>query len=301
MKSLQLAAQSVQLGHNQLVVAGGMESMSNSPHLVHARKGIKFGASQLVDHMQFDGLFDAFDKHAMGMCAEDTVGKMNFTREQQDDFAILSYERSAASTEEGKFKDEIAPITIKSRKGETTIDKDEEYTRVNFEKFRSLPPAFKKDGSVTAANSSTINDGASALLVGSAEASDRFGLTPLARIIGIGDAAGAPIDFPTAPALAIPKALDMAGLSVQDIDFWEINEAFSAVVLANAKVLNLSTDIINVNGGGVSMGHPIGSSGSRIIVTLVNVLKQQGARYGCAAICNGGGGASAVVIENLQK
>lgn len=293
--------------------------MSNAPHLVYARAGIKFGAAEMLDHMQYDGLVDAFDKHAMGMCAENTASKMNFTREQQDAYALESFARTARAYEAGKFKNELEPVTVKSKKGDTVVDEDEGFRKVVPSKVATLPPAFKKGGSVTAANSSTINDGASALVLASAEYAQSIGAKPLARIIGIGDAAMAPIDFPLAPAASIPKALKMAGLSIKDIDYWEINEAFAVVVLANMKILGIShgkllfppccfvfwrshilLDRTNVNGGAVSMGHPIGSSGSRIIVSLINILQQNKARYGCASICNGGGGASAVVIENLQ-
>lgn len=301
MKSAMFGAQSIWLGQNNVVVAGGMESMSNAPHLLYARAGIKFGAGELVDHMQYDGLFDAFDKHAMGMCAENTAEKFNISRKDQDSYAIQSWSRTVAAADKGRFKDEIAPVTLKTKKGDVVISEDEGIRRpIDPAKVAALASAFKKGGSVTAANSSTINDGASALVLASGSAAKRLNLKPLARIIGIGDAAAAPIDFPTAPALAIPRALKMAGLGVKDIHFWEVNEAFSVVVLANMKLLGVSESIMNVHGGGISLGHPIGSSGSRIIVSLLSVLKHNGGKYGCAAICNGGGGASAVVIENLQ-
>ena len=299
MKAVMLAAQSIWLGHGSVLVAGGMESMSNAPHLARVRSGIKFGAGQLEDHMQLDGLFDAFDKHAMGMCAEDTADKMEFSRRNQDRYALQSFERTRVATEEGLFKEEIAPITLKSRKGEVVVTEDEGFRKLNPEKVPLLKPAFKKDGSVTAANSSTINDGASALVLASQERADELGVRPLGRIVAFGDAAAAPIDFPTAPALAVPVALKRAGLKIEDIAFWEINEAFAVVVLANLKILGVSEEICNVNGGAVSLGHPIGSSGSRIIVSLLHVLQQRDAQYGCAAICNGGGGASAIIVENL--
>lgn len=299
-KAVMLGTQSLWLGHSRVVVAGGMESMSNAPHLVYARAGIKFGAAEMLDHMQHDGLFDPFDKHAMGMCGENTASKMGFTREQQDAYALESFARSTRATESGKFKNEVLPITIKSKKGDTIVVEDEGFRKVNASKLVTLPPAFKKGGTVTAGNASTINDGASALVLASDDFAKSIGAKPLARIIGLGDGGAAPIDFPTAPALAIPKALKMAGLSVKDIDFWEINEAFAVVVLANMKLLGIDHAKTNVNGGAVSLGHPIGSSGSRIIVTLINVLQQNNARYGCAAICNGGGEASAVIVENLQ-
>lgn len=300
LKSVMLASQSVWLQHNQCVVAGGMESMSNAPHLVWARAGVKFGATQMADHMQLDGLFDPFDQHAMGMCAENTAEKMQIGRSEQDRFAVLSIERAARAEEKGLFATELLPITIRSKKGDVVVNKDEGLRKADLAKMASLSSAFKKGGSVTAASSSTINDGASALIIASRQFAESIHQKPLARVIGIADAAGAPIDFPTAPALAIPKALKMAGLSVSDVDFWEINEAFAVVVLANMKMLGIAENKVNVNGGGISLGHPIGSSGSRILVTLTNVLKQNNARYGVAAICNGGGGASAVVIENLQ-
>lgn len=291
--------------------------MSNAPHLLRVRAGVKFGAATMEDHMQLDGLFDAFDKvclffffiltaalslaqHAMGMCAEHCADKFGFTRAHQDEFALRSFARTTASANEGRFADEIIPIVLRDRAGDVTVSEDEGFRKLNASKVPTLRPAFKKDGSVTAANSSTINDGASSLVVASREFVDRVNAKPLARIVGFGDAAHAPIEFPTAPALAVPRALAMAGLSVKDIDYWEINEAFAVVVLANMKLLGLSVDRVNVNGGAVSMGHAIGSSGSRIIVTLLNVLKQRNARYGCATICNGGGGASAIVVENLQ-
>ena len=295
-----LGAQSIWLGHNNVVVAGGMESMSNAPHLVHVRAGVRFGSGELIDHMQHDGLVDAFDKHAMGVCAEVTAEKMGFTRAEQDRFALQSYARTKAAVESGRFNEEIVPVTVRSKKGDTVVSEDEGFRKVVPERVASLPPAFRKNGTVTAANASSINDGASALVLVSRARCEELRLKPLARIVGMGDAAGAPIDYPTAPALAIPKALAMAGLSAKDIDFWEINEAFAVVVLANLKLLNVSESICNVNGGAVALGHPIGSSGARIIVSLVNILKQNKARYGCAAICNGGGGASSVVIENLQ-
>jgi acetyl-CoA C-acetyltransferase len=299
-KATMLGAQSIWLGHNNVVVSGGMESMSNAPHLLHVRNGVRFGPGEMIDHMQHDGLVDAFDKHAMGVCAEITAEKMGFSRAEQDRFALQSFARTKEAVESGRFADEIAPVTVKSKKGDTVFSEDEGFRKLVVERVATLPPAFKKNGTVTAANASSINDGASALVLASRARCEELGLKPLARIIGIGDGAGAPIDYPTAPALAIPKALKMAGLSVKDIDFWEINEAFAVVVLANLRLIGVSESICNVHGGAVALGHPIGSSGSRIIVSLVNILKQKKARYGCVAICNGGGGASSVVIENLQ-
>ncbi len=299
-KATMLGAQSIWLGHNHVVVTGGMESMSNAPHLLQVRGGVRFGPGELLDHMQHDGLVDAFDKHAMGFCAENTAEKMGFSRAEQDRFALQSYARTKEAVESGRFADEIVPVTVKSKKGDTVVAEDEGFRKLVVDRVATLPPAFKKNGTVTAANSSSINAGASALVLASRARCEELRLKPLARIVGFGDGAGAPIDYPTAPALAIPKALKMAGLVVKDIDFWEINEAFAVVVLANLKLLNISESICNVHGGAVALGHPIGSSGARIIVSLVNILKQKKARYGCAAICNGGGGASAVVIENLQ-
>ena len=301
MKALALGAQSIMLGIEDVVVAGGMENMSMVPHyLPGSRKGTKLGDIKLVDGLVLDGLTDVYNQFHMGNAAELCAKEYNFSREDQDSFAITSYKRSAKAWEENKFKDEIVPVEIKDRKGNVTlIDKDEEFTSVNFAKIPELRPVFQKDGTVTAANASTLNDGASALVLMSAEKVKEFGLKPLAKIVGFADAEQAPEWFTTAPALAIPKAIDMAGLKPSDISYYELNEAFSVVGLANMKLLNLDPEKVNVNGGAVSIGHPLGSSGSRIIVTLLNVLSQNNAKYGAAGICNGGGGASAMVIERL--
>jgi acetyl-CoA C-acetyltransferase len=299
MKALSLAAQSIMLGLEDVVVAGGMENMSQVPHyLPGSRKGTKLGDMKLVDGLVFDGLTDVYNQYHMGNAAELCAKEYAFTRQDQDDFAITSYKRSASAWEKGLFKDEVVPVVIKDRKGnEIIIDQDEEYANVNFDKIPSLRPVFQKEGTVTAANASTINDGASALVLMSGEKMKALGLKPMAKIVGFADAEQAPEWFTTAPALALPKAIAQAGLKQEDIAYYELNEAFSVVGLANIKLLNLDPEKVNINGGAVSLGHPLGSSGSRIIVTLLNVLHQQNARYGAAGICNGGGGASAMVIE----
>jgi acetyl-CoA C-acetyltransferase len=298
MKAVMQGAQAIMAGDAEIVVAGGMENMSLIPHYVHLRNGVKFGPTSLVDGMQKDGLTDAYDNNAMGVCADLCASEYNFTREDQDNFAIQSYERSAAAWEAGKFDAEIVPVEVPQRRGDAiVVTKDEEYTNVKLDKIPSLAPVFTKDGTVTAANASTINDGAAALVLMSEEKAQALGLTPLAYIKSYADAAQEPKWFTTAPAKALPKALEKAGLSVSDVDFFEFNEAFAVVGLANAKILGLDNDKINVNGGAVSLGHPLGCSGARIIVTLINVLNQNNAKIGAAAICNGGGGASAIVIE----
>lgn len=298
MKAVMQGAQAIMAGDAQIVVAGGMENMSMIPHYVHLRNGVKFGPTSLVDGMQNDGLTDAYDNNAMGVCADLCASEYQISREAQDQFAIQSYERSAAAWEAGKFDAEIVPVEVPQRKGEPIlITKDEEFTNVKLDRIPSLPAVFTKDGTVTAANASTINDGAAALVLMSEEKATELGLKPLAYITSYADAAQEPKWFTTAPAKALPKALDKAGLSISDIDFFEFNEAFSVVGLANAKILGLDNNKINVNGGAVSLGHPLGCSGARIIVTLINVLEQNNAKYGAAAICNGGGGASAIVIE----
>ncbi|WP_291276068.1 acetyl-CoA C-acyltransferase [Flavobacterium sp.] len=298
MKAVMQGAQAIMAGDAQIVVAGGMENMSMIPHYVHLRNGVKFGPTSLVDGMQKDGLTDAYDNNAMGVCADLCASEYQISREAQDQFAIQSYERSAAAWEAGKFDAEIVPVEVPQRKGEPIlITKDEEFTNVKLDRIPSLPAVFTKDGTVTAANASTINDGAAALVLMSEEKATELGLKPLAYITSYADAAQEPKWFTTAPAKALPKALDKAGLSISDIDFFEFNEAFSVVGLANAKILGLDNNKINVNGGAVSLGHPLGCSGARIIVTLINVLEQNNAKYGAAAICNGGGGASAIVIE----
>lgn len=300
MKSVMFAAQTIMLGDNDVVVAGGMENMSSIPHYVPSiRTGIKLGDGKLVDGMVKDGLWDVYNNYHMGSAAELCAKEMNISREDQDRYAVQSYERSAAATEAGKFKDEIVPVEIKTRRGDVIVDVDEEFTNVKFEKIPSLRPVFQKEGTVTAANASTINDGAAALVLMSKEKAEELGVKPIAKLIGYGDAAQEPEWFTTAPAKAIPKAIAKAGLKAGDIDYYEINEAFSVVALAALKELNLDASIVNVNGGGVSLGHPLGASGARIIVTLLNVLKQNKGKYGVAGLCNGGGGASSVVVEML--
>ena len=302
MKAVMQATQAIKAGDVDAIVAGGMENMSLVPHYYNARVATKLGDVKMLDGMVLDGLTDVYGKVHMGVCAEKCASDYGFSREDQDNFAIESYKRSAKAWSEGKFKDEIVPVEIPQRKGEPVIfSEDEEYKNVNFDRIGTLPTVFKKEnGTVTAANASTLNDGASALILVSGEKMKELGLKPLAKIISYADAAHEPENFTTAPSLAVPKALKKAGLEISDIDFFEFNEAFSVVGLANNKILNLDPAKVNVNGGAVSLGHPLGNSGSRIIVTLINVLKQNNGRYGAAAICNGGGGASAIVIENLQ-
>jgi acetyl-CoA C-acetyltransferase len=298
MKAVMQGAQAIIAGDAEIVVAGGMENMSLIPHYVHLRNGVKFGPTSLVDGMQKDGLTDAYDNNAMGVSADLCATEYNITREAQDNFAIQSYERSAAAWEAGKFDAEIVPVEVPQRRGEAIIvSKDEEFTNVKLDKIPSLAAVFTKEGTVTAANASTINDGAAAMVLMSEEKAQSLGLTPLAYIKSYADAAQEPKWFTTSPAKALPKALDKAGLTVADVDFFEFNEAFAVVGLANAQILGLDNDKINVNGGAVSLGHPLGCSGARIIVTLINVLQQNNAKIGAAAICNGGGGASAIVIE----
>jgi acetyl-CoA C-acetyltransferase len=300
MKAVMQGTQAIMNGDAEIIVAGGMENMSLIPHYVHMRNGVKFGPTSLVDGMQKDGLSDAYDNNAMGVSADLCATEYNITREEQDAFAIQSYERSAKAWSEGKFDNEVIPVTIPQRRGEPIVfAKDEEYTNVKLDKIPALNPAFTKEGTVTAANASTINDGAAALVLMSEEKALALGLKPLAYIKSYADAAQEPKWFTTAPAKALPKALDKAGLKVSDVDFFEFNEAFSVVGLANAKILGLDNNKINVNGGAVSLGHPLGCSGARIIVTLINVLEQNNAKIGAAAICNGGGGASAIVIERI--
>lgn len=298
MKTVMQAAQSIALGDADIIVAGGMESMSLIPHYLYARNGTKFGPTTLVDGMQKDGLVDAYDQNAMGVCADACATKYEFSREEQDAYAIQSYERTANAWETGKFNNEVVPVEVPQRRGEPIIVvKDEEYTNVRIDKIPQLRPAFTKDGTVTAANASTINDGAGAMVLMSKEKADELGLKPLATIKSYADAAQEPEWFTTAPAKALPKALDKAGVSIDDIDFFEFNEAFSIVGLANMKILGLTDKNVNVNGGAVSLGHPLGCSGVRILITLLNVLEQNNAKIGAAAICNGGGGASAMIIE----
>ncbi|MDH5033073.1 MULTISPECIES: acetyl-CoA C-acyltransferase [Chryseobacterium] len=301
MKAVTMAAQAIKAGDAEVIVAGGMENMSLVPHYYNARVATKLGDIKMLDGMVLDGLTDVYNKVHMGVCAEKCATDYNITREDQDNFAVESYKRSAKAWSEGKFNEEIVPVSIPQRKGEPVIfAEDEEYKAVNFDRISTLPTVFKKEeGTVTAANASTLNDGASALVLVSKEKMEELGLKPLAKIVSYADAAQEPENFTTAPAKALPIALKKAGLEVSDIDFFEFNEAFSVVGLANNKILGLDAAKVNVNGGAVALGHPLGSSGSRIIVTLINVLKQNNAKYGAAAICNGGGGASAIVIENL--
>ena len=301
MKSIMLGAQSIMLGDSDVVVAGGMENMSAVPFYSDStRWGAKYGNAQLIDGLAKDGLTDVYGNVPMGNCAELCAKDLNFSREEQDAFAIESYKRSAAAWGAGKFKNEVVPVTVKTKKGDVEFSEDEEYKNVNFEKIPTLKPVFQKDGTVTAANASTMNDGAAALVLMSKEKAEALGLKPLAKIKGFADAEQAPEWFTTTPSLALPKAVAKAGLKMDDINYYELNEAFSVVGLANIKLLNLDASKVNVNGGAVSIGHPLGASGARIIVTLINVLKQNNSKFGGAAICNGGGGASAMVIENID-
>jgi acetyl-CoA C-acetyltransferase len=298
MKAVMQAAQAIQLGDADIIIAGGMENMSLIPHYYHARTGTKFGPATLEDGMQKDGLVDAYDKNAMGVCADACAVEYEFSRQDQDAFAIQSYERSKAAWDAGKFNDEVIPVEVPQRRGEPIIvRKDEEYTNVKMEKIPALRPAFTNDGTVTAANASTINDGAAAMVLMSREKANELGLKPLAIIKSYADAAQEPKWFTTAPAKALPKALAKANIQLSDVDYFEFNEAFSVVGLANMKILELNDSNVNVNGGAVSLGHPLGCSGARILVTLINVLHQNNAKIGAAAICNGGGGASAMVLE----
>ena len=298
MKAVMQAAQAIKLGDADVVIAGGMENMSLIPHYYHARLGTKFGPTTLEDGMQKDGLVDAYDKNAMGVCADACATEYEFSREDQDAFAVQSYERSKAAWDHGKFNNEVVPVEVPQRRGEPIIvNKDEEYTNVKMDKIPALRPAFTKDGTVTAANASTINDGAAALVLMSREKANELGLKPIAVIKSYADAAQEPKWFTTAPAKALPKALAKANIELSDVDYFEFNEAFSVVGLANMKILGLNDSNVNVNGGAVSLGHPLGCSGARILVTLINVLHQNDAKIGAAAICNGGGGASAMVLE----
>jgi acetyl-CoA C-acetyltransferase len=301
MKSIMLATQAIKSGDAEIVVAGGMENMSSVPHyLPNSRVGQKLGDIKMVDGLVKDGLTDVYNEVHMGVCAETCAEGMNFSREQQDEFALESYKRSADSWANGRFNDEIVPVEVPQRRGDAlVISEDEEYKNIKAEKVPQLRPVFKKDGTVTAANASTLNDGASALVLMSAEKATELGLTPIAKITAYADAAQESKWFTTAPAKALPKALAKAGLDISEIDYFELNEAFSVVGLANIELLKIDAAKTNVNGGAVSLGHPLGSSGSRIIVSLINVLKQNNGKYGAAGICNGGGGASAMVIENV--
>ena len=300
MKAVMLGAQAIQCGDAEIVVAGGMENMSLIPHYMNLRNGTKFGPATMLDGMQKDGLTDAYDNSAMGVCADLCAAEYNFTREDQDNYAIQSYERSANAWNSGKFDNEIVPVAVPQRKGDPIIvAKDEEFTNVKLDKIPSLNPVFTKDGTVTAANASTINDGAAAIILMSEEKAIALGLKPLAYIKGYADVAQEPKWFTTSPAKALPKALEKAGIAISDVDYFEFNEAFAVVGLANSKILGLGNSNVNVNGGAVSLGHPLGCSGVRIIVTLINVLEQNNGTIGAAAICNGGGGASAIVIERI--
>ncbi|ADQ81857.1 acetyl-CoA C-acyltransferase [Riemerella anatipestifer] len=300
MKAVMMATQAIKAGDADVVVAGGMENMSLVPHYYNARQAVKLGDVKMQDGMVLDGLTDVYNKVHMGVCAEKCASEYGFSREAQDKFAVQSYQRAASAWKEGKFSDEIVPVEIPQRKGEPILfTEDEEYKNVNFDRIPTLPTVFQREnGTVTAANASTLNDGASALILMSKEKMEELGLKPLAKIIGYADAAQEPEWFTTAPAKALPKALDKAEVSLSEVDFFEFNEAFSVVGLANNKILGLDESKVNVNGGAVALGHPLGSSGSRILVTLINVLKQNNGKIGAAAICNGGGGASALVIEN---
>ena len=298
MKAVIQAAQAITLGDISVAVAGGMENMSMIPHYLPMRNGQKFGPATLVDGLQKDGLVDAYDQNAMGVCADACATRYNISRRAQDAYAIQSYKRSAKAWAEGKFENEIVPVEIPQRRGEPIwLSEDEEFKNVKMEKIPELRPVFSKEGTVTAANASTINDGAAALILMSVEKAESLGLKPLAKILGYADAALEPKEFTTAPAKALPKAIEKAGLQLKDIDFLELNEAFSVVGLANMQLLGLQDHNVNVNGGAVSLGHPLGCSGARILVTLINVLQQNNAKTGAAVICNGGGGASAIVIE----
>ncbi|MEM6344422.1 MAG: acetyl-CoA C-acyltransferase [Bacteroidota bacterium] len=301
LKSVMFAAQSIMLGHGDIIVAGGMENMSSIPYYIpKARWGHKFGGGEIVDGLQKDGLVDVYNQFAMGVCADNTATKYGFSREEQDAYAIQSYERAAHATSSGAFKSEIVGVEVPQRKGDPlVVSEDEEYKKVKFEKIPALRPAFTKDGTVTAANASTINDGASAIILASETAVKKYGLKPIAKIRGFADAAQEPEWFTTAPTLATPKALDRAGLKLADIDYFEVNEAFSVVAMAYNKVLGLTEDKVNLHGGAVSLGHPLGASGARILTTLNGVLEAKGGSLGLAAICNGGGGASALVIEKV--
>ncbi|HAA15982.1 MAG TPA: acetyl-CoA C-acetyltransferase [Cytophagales bacterium] len=302
MKSVMMGAQSIMLGHNDVVMAGGMESMTNVPYYIpKARSGYKYGHGQMLDGLMHDGLWEPYHQFPMGSCADNTAKEMNISREAQDEYAINSYKRSAESWANGKFADEVIPVAVPQRRGDDLIlSEDEEYKAVKFEKIPGLRPVFNKDGSVTAANASTINDGASAILLMSKEKVEELGVKPIAKILSFGDAAQDPLWFTTAPSKAIPVALGRAGLEKKDVQYWEINEAFSAVALANAQELDIDQGILNVNGGSVALGHPLGASGARILTTLTSVLKQNDASVGVAGICNGGGGASAIAIERLN-
>lgn len=300
MKAVMMGAQAIQAGDAEIVVAGGMENMSLIPHYNYLRNGTKFGPTTLIDGMQKDGLTDAYDNQAMGVYADLCASEYSISREEQDHYAIESYNRATQAWEAGKFDNEVVPVTVPQRKGEPIIiSKDEEFTNVNLNKIPTLNPVFSKNGTVTAANASTINDGAAALILMSEEKAAQLKIKPLAYIRSYADAAQEPKWFTTSPAKALPKALDKAGISIKDVDFFEFNEAFSVVGLANIKILGLDSKKVNINGGAVALGHPLGCSGARILVSLLNILEQNNTKIGAAAICNGGGGASAIVIERI--
>ncbi len=301
MKAIMIGAQQIMLGMSDIVVAGGMESMSNTPYyLTKERWGAKMGNSEVVDGIIKDGLWDPYGNKHMGSCGETCAREYNFSREDQDNYAIESYKRAAAAWKNGDFKNEVVPVVIPQKKGDPiVVSEDEDYTKVKFDKVPSLAPAFEKTGTITAANASNINDGASAVVLMSKERAEAMGIKPLAKILAFADAQQTPEWFTTTPAKAMPKAIAAAGLTIGDIDYFEINEAFAVVALANMKELGISHDKTNIYGGGVSIGHPIGSSGARITITLLSALQNNNARYGCAGICNGGGGASAIVIERM--
>ena len=301
MKAIMMGAQSIKTGDNDIVVVGGMENMSSVPYYMDkARNGYRLGDGTLIDGLVKDGLTDVYHKVHMGICAEKCAEELNFSREEQDEFALTSYDRSAAAWSSGKFQDEVVPVEVPQRRGDALlVAEDEEYKNINKDKFVKLRTVFKKDGTVTAGNASTLNDGASALVLMSAEKAEVLGIKPMAKIVSYADAAHEPEWFTTAPAKAVPVALAKADLDMEAIDYWELNEAFAVVGLANMKKLSLDASKVNIHGGAVSLGHPLGSSGSRIVVTLLHVLRQNGGKYGAAGICNGGGGASAMVIENL--
>lgn len=300
MKSIMLAASTIKCGDAEIVVAGGMENMSSIPHYMNGRSGVKLGNIKVSDGLLVDGLTDVYDQQHMGTCGDLCANEYNFSREDQDNFAIESYRRSADAWGDGRFKNEVVPVEIPQRRGEPIIfSEDEEYKNVKIEKIPNLRPVFSKDGTVTAANASTLNDGAAALVLMSLEKAQELNLKPIAKISGYADAAQEPKWFTTAPAKALPKALEKAGVEMEDVDYFELNEAFSVVGLANIKLLNLDPSKVNVNGGAVSLGHPLGMSGARIVIALTTILEQNNAKYGAAGICNGGGGASAIVIERI--
>ncbi|WP_317898432.1 acetyl-CoA C-acyltransferase [Aurantibacillus circumpalustris] len=299
MKATAIGTQQIQLGLENIVVTGGMESMSNTPHYVNVRRGTKAGDLNLVDGMIKDGLWDVYNNFHMGSAAELGVTEYKLSREALDNYAIQSYQKAQQATKEGKFKNEIIPILVKQKNGTLIIDKDEDIDKIILEKVSKLKPVFEKNGNLTAANSSNLNDGSAALILASKEAVEKYNLKPIAKIIAYADAAQAPEKFPTSPAIAIPKALEQANLKLNDIDLFEINEAYASVVLSNQQILGLDLNKVNIYGGAVAIGHPIGASGARIIATLISALKQENKKLGTAAICNGGGGASAMIIESI--